>query len=284
MIDEAAGLFEASYDPASAVSPAGVRYFDGQVNITSTDLSSDGFGSTWTQTRSWSNGTPPSSYNGTGMIDTNRPSLLNPNGDNSEIVLVSNATDARFFNLVNGSYVPQFFLQDHLVHNTGTGEFVFTDNVGNTMHFFDFSASQANQRGQFKSCMDPKGNTISVTSWTSDGKAQEMQRSDGTTTQSYLYTYLVSPDPNAGLISNITLRQKVGSGSWTVVRQANYTYYNGTQSYGNLGDLLSATILDANNHVLDTTYMRYYTPADAGRPAHGHRFPGVALCGPELSV
>ena len=228
MIDEAPGLFDHSFDPGSAVSPAGVRYFDGQINISTTDLSTGGFGSTWSQTRSWSNRSPPSSFNGSGMIDTDRPYLLNPNGDNSEIVLVSNATDARFFNLVNGNYVPQFFLQDQLVHNTGTGEFVFTDTVGNQIHFLDWSASQANQWGQFKSCTDPKGNTISVTSWTSDGKVLEMQRSDGTITQSYLYTYLASPDPNAGLISNVTLRQKVGTGSWTVVRQVNYDYYDGT--------------------------------------------------------
>jgi hypothetical protein len=53
-------------------SPAGVRYFDG-------------FGSFWNQTRSWSNGTPPSSDNGSGIIDWDRPYLLEPNGNNSEI-------------------------------------------------------------------------------------------------------------------------------------------------------------------------------------------------------
>jgi hypothetical protein len=207
------------------------------------------------------------------MIDTDRPYLLNPNGDNSEIIVISNATDARFFNLVGGSYVPQFFLQDQLVHNTSSNEFVFTDTAGNAIHFADFSTGlPANQRGQFKSCADPYGNAISVTSWTSDGKVAEMQRSDGTTTQSYLYTYLASPDPNAGLISNVTLRQKVGNGAWTVVRQVNYDYYDGTSNKpnGNLGDLRLAQIEDANGDVLDTTYYRYYTSADAGNIGYVH--------------
>jgi hypothetical protein len=95
-----------------------------------------------------------------------RPYLLNPNGDSSQIIVVSSATNSRFFNLVGGSYAPQVFLQDQLTHNSGTGEFVFTDTIGDTIHFFDFSGSVSNQWGQFKSCTDPMGNTISVTSWT----------------------------------------------------------------------------------------------------------------------
>jgi hypothetical protein len=272
MIENAPGVADSSISGSSAYSAAGVRYFDGQINVTSTDLGTAGFGSLWEQTRSWSNGSPPSSFNGTGMIDMDRPYLLNPNGNNSLIIGVSSATDARFYNLVSGNYVPQFFVQDQLTHNTGTGEFILTDTMGDTLVFWDWTASQANERGQFKRCTDPKGNTISVTSWTSDGKVAEMQRSDGTTTQSYLYTYLVSPDLNAGLISNITLRQKVGSGSWTVVRQVNYDYYDGTSNkpYGNLSDLRLAKILDPNNNVIDTTYYRYYTSLDAGSIGYVH--------------
>jgi RHS repeat-associated protein len=270
MIANASGVADHSISGSSEYSPAGVRYFDGQINVASSDLSTGGFGNAWNQTRSWSNGSPPSSFNGTGVLDTDRPLLLNPNGDNSQIIVVSSATNARFFNLVNGSYVPQFFVQDQLTHNTGTGEFVLTDTVGDTLHFWDWTASLANERGQFKSCTDPMGNTISVTSYTTNGTVAQMQRTDGTTTQAYVYTYLASPDPNAGEISNITLEQKLGSGSWTIVRQVSYTYYNGTQSYGNLGDLLSATTLDANNHVIDTAYNRYYTPSDAGGIGYVH--------------
>jgi RHS repeat-associated protein len=274
MIDNAPGVADHSLSSSSVYSPAGVRYFDGQINVSSTDLSTDGFGSLWNQTRSWSNGSPPSSDNGTGIIDWDRPYLLEPNGNNSEIVVVSNATDARFFSLVGSTYVPQFYIQDQLTHNTSTGEFILTDTMGDQIHFFDWSGSQANQWGQFKSCTDAKGNLISVTSWTSNGNVAEMQRTDSSSgvTQSYLYTYLTSPDPNAGMISNITLRQNVDNGPWTIVRQVAYDYYDGTNNkpYGNLGDLRTATTLDGNNNVIDTTYYRYYTPADAGGIGYVH--------------
>jgi hypothetical protein len=68
------------------------------------------------------------------------------------------------------------------------------------------------------------------------------------------------------------LRQKVGSGSWTTVRQVAYDYYDGTQNkpYGNLGDLRTCTTLDPNNHVIDVTYYRYFTPSDAGNIGYVH--------------
>jgi hypothetical protein len=69
-----------------------------------------------------------------------------------------------------------------------------------------------------------------VTSWTGDGKVAEMQRTDSGlgVTESYLYTYLAAPDPNAGLSATIILRRQVNHGSWTTVRQVAYDYYDGT--------------------------------------------------------
>jgi hypothetical protein len=77
-----------------------------------------------------------------------------------------------------------------------------------------------NQRGQFESCIDPKGNTISVISWTSDGKVAEVQRNDPSTgiTESLLYAYLVSPDPNPAAMATTTLRRQVNGDAWTTVR------------------------------------------------------------------
>jgi hypothetical protein len=106
MIENASGVADHSISSPSVYSPAGVRYADGQINITGTDLSTDGFGSSWNQTRSWSNGSAPSSNNGTSWIDMDRPYLLNSYG---EIIVVSSATDARYFTLTGGYYQPQFF-------------------------------------------------------------------------------------------------------------------------------------------------------------------------------
>src|SRR5947199_10759334 len=92
------------------------------------------------------------------------------------------------------------------------------------------------------------------------------------TASHYLYTYLMSPDANAGLISNITLRRMVTNGPWTTVRQVAYDYYDGTSQkpYGNLGDLRTASIEDGGGHVIDTMYYRYFTSADAGTIGYIH--------------
>src|SRR5262249_42016892 len=156
LIDSAPGVYDHSISSDAAYSQAGVRYFDGQLDLASVDLSSSGFGTMWGQTRDWSNGSAPSSFNGMGVIDTQRPFLLRPIGDDSQIVVVTSAINARFYNLVGSAYVSQFFVQDQLTHPAG--EFVLTDTMGNSLHFYDFTASQVNQRGQFKSYSDVKGN------------------------------------------------------------------------------------------------------------------------------
>lgn len=51
-------------------------------------------------------------------------------------------------------------------------------------------------------------------------------------------SYLPLTDINAGRLSNVTLEPQVNGGAWTMVRQVQYTCYDGTQQYGgNLGDL-----------------------------------------------
>jgi RHS repeat-associated protein len=60
------------------------------------------------------------------------------------------------------------------------------------------------------------------------------------------------------------LRRQVNGGAWTVVRQVTYAYYDGTQSYGNAGDLQTATIQDASGATLQTWYYRYYVTESGG--------------------
>jgi hypothetical protein len=246
---------------------AGVRYFDGELKLASTDLSSSGFDTPWGQSVNWTNMFQSGNFNGKGVIDSQLPYLLQKTtGSDSTIVAVSSDTNARYFDLVGSNYVAHFFVQDQLTH--GSGEFVLTDTMGDQIHFYDFSVSQVNQRGQLKSYVDPKGNVMSVVSLTSDGKVAEMQRTDSGSgvTESYLYTYLSAPDANAGMLANVTLRRQVNGGSWTTVRQVVYDYYDGTSQkpYGNLGDLRTATIKDGSNNTINTKYFRYYTSADAG--------------------
>ncbi len=55
----------AGASPASLGFSSGlVRYFDGTVDVATTDLQSSGFGSPWGQTRSWTNGFTTNGFNG----------------------------------------------------------------------------------------------------------------------------------------------------------------------------------------------------------------------------
>jgi hypothetical protein len=245
----------------SAFSDSGVRYYDGAVRLNFTDLSSDGFGKSWGQDRYWTNLTSnpaPGSPNGAGMAVSQLP-FLTTTGPSQLTVVTSGTNNRVFLNLVE-----QGFLQDTLTHNTGASEYDFTDTKGDIFRFNDASASP---NYLFKSFTDPDGNTTSVTSY-SGSQVGEVQRSvtvgGVTTTESYLYSYLSSPDPNAGKESSVVLRRKVGTGSWTTIRQTLYAYYTSGQSHGNLGDLKTATIQDGSGNVLETEYYRYYTGESGG--------------------
>jgi hypothetical protein len=112
-------------------------------------------------------------------------------------------------------------------------EFTLTDTTGSQL-IFD------GQSGGLKALTDAAGNLTDV-SYTMDGKPEEVQRSitvgGVTTTESYLYAYIETQGDNEGKLESVTLQRQVGSGSWTTVREVQYTYYGSSEDFGNLGDL-----------------------------------------------
>src|SRR5262249_49211007 len=177
--------------------------------------------------------------NGWGGVGADMLYLLQ---DSAGVVSVVTGGDASlvFDPVAGGGYQARFFRQEALSYSSGTAEFTLTDTTGKVLKFCDFSTGlPAAQRGAFKSFAHPKGNTPSVTSRGSDGQPTEVQRSatvgGTTTTESFQYSYLAAPDPNAGKLSGAVLRRQVNGGAWTTIRQVAYTYYNGTESYGPLG-------------------------------------------------
>src|SRR5262249_4569675 len=169
-----------------------------------------------------------------------------------------------------------FFLQEQFSHNTSTKESPLKDTAGPTLLFSDFDFSlPAKQRGSLKSFTDGNGNVTQVTSRTSDGKPAEVQRSvtvgSTTTTESYLYTYL-SSGVNIGRLSNVTLRRQVNGGSWTTVRQTDYTYHDGIVASGTAGDLKTAVVKDGAGNTLDTKYYRYYVAGESNGYAGGLKY------------
>jgi hypothetical protein len=113
--------------------------------------------------------------------------------------------------------------------------------------------------------VDSAGTTTSVTTYTS-GRIDEIQRAvtDGgtTTTYSLVYSYL-SSGANSGRLERVTVRKKVGAGSWTELRRVSYAYFGSGEANGNLGDLKTATVEEPDgsggwNDVAVSAY-RYYT-------------------------
>jgi hypothetical protein len=252
----------------------GVRYFDGTVQLTTTDLASAGFGTPWGQTRSWTNnpGYTGLGWNGSGMVIEQLPYLLQTDTAGNTLVLVTNGTTAHYFDRMGTSsqYQARFYDQDQLAFNLASGEAVVTDPAGDQLHFLGVGYGVPRPIASF---VDPAGNTTRVVSLGPDGKVGEVQSSFGGVTESYLYQYLPTGVPNGGLLQNVTLRRSTdGGGTWTTVRQVAYTYYGPGQPYGNLGDLATATLRDGAGRPLDTDYYRYDTADDATGYVHGLKY------------
>jgi RHS repeat-associated protein len=143
------------------------------------------------------------------------------------------------------------------------GTYTLTTTDGSKVVFHDFSGTQpVAERGQMISMTDPAGDVTAVTSVNTDGTPAEVQRTSTTggvtTTESYLYAY--SGSGSTARLTGVTLRRKVGSGSWSTVRTSAYTYTAD-------GDVESAVVEDAGGNVLDQSYYRYYsTFSAAGYP------------------
>jgi RHS repeat-associated protein len=261
-------------------SPAPVRYGDGVVTIAETDLHPEGFDFPWGQTRAWSNGPgyATGGDNGSGWVQTYAPHLLQADGSTSNtLIYIVNGTTAYYYDLVNGSYQPRLDDLAKLTYNSGNDTFTLLDTQGDQIAFSGFGAGWLSaQKGQFKSYTEADGVAMAVTAYTADGHVAEAQRSatvgGQTVTESWLYGYVAS-GVNAGLLASVTLRTKVNGGAWSAVRQVQYAYYDGTQTYGgSAGDLLTATVEDGSGNALDTNYYRYYTSGQAHGYAHGLKY------------
>ena len=247
-----------------------VRYYDGQLRLEAVDLLSDGFGERWGQSRGWVNDVSGTFYAERGWRTTELPSLIQLNSGNT-IVTLDGSGSRRYFDFNGSSYIPRHFVKDRLTFDAANGEFVLTDTIGNQVCYMDFSTARPTaQRGLFKSFSDPRGNSIAVTTYNTDGRVAEVQRADVTAgvTESFVYSY-VSGGANNGLLSGVTLRRQPGGGSWETVRAVEYRYYDGTTAHGNARDLETAIVKDASGATIDQHYYRYYKAGETGGYEHG---------------
>lgn len=271
-------LYSLGLDGAAnaAMSDDPVRYFDGAVEFGAADLVSTGLGGAFGQTRSWTASFQWSEgqRNGIGWINDSLPTIRAFNGQNS-ISIVRGAMNIETFEKAGGEYVPMSYTPESLNYDAVNDEYTWDDSEGNEIAFYGFGVGTPTGRaGKFKSMSTAGGVVTEVADWTADGAVEEIRRrdADDNELESWIYEYLASPDPNAGMLESVTWRQANGSGGWNAVRKAEYEYYDGVEEYGNVGDLKIARIKDADDNAIDASYYRYYTEGEAGGYVHGLKY------------
>src|SRR5262249_14286239 len=113
-----------------STSEAPIRYFDGAVDYQVTDLASTGFGTPWSQTRSWPNAAAnlAGSTNGVGWVDGQMPHLAQVPGG---IAVVENGLTALTFDLVFGVFVERYGDREALTFDGASGDLLLGDQAGN---------------------------------------------------------------------------------------------------------------------------------------------------------
>ena len=246
----AAGLNGGSAASADRL-PGGVRAADGSMTVDSPSVSSSGFGQSWAHAPQWTNNAGYSAggeSNGNGWVVSGLPSLVasgTPGASGSSIAVRDGGTDARWFDYNGSSYAQRFFGQDVLAH--GSGEYTLTDTTGAVSTFYDFAVSPTAKQGKLKGFTD-KGRNATTFTYNTDGTIDTVSRTDGTTTETFVYSYA------SGRISKVEQRR-----NGVTFRQIAYTYYGSGANHGNIGDLKYAVLEDGAGGEISTSYYRYYT-------------------------
>jgi hypothetical protein len=257
-------------------STAPVRYGDGVLTYSATDLGSAGGGLPWGVTRSWTNGLGYAAGTtlGGGWVMNSAPRLV-PSGESLAVVL--NGTTAWWFDPDGyGGYAERHPQGTRLTFDPGTDEYVLTDGTGATIRFCDLDAALPYYRqGSFASYTSPAGEGVEVTDRDDAGRMTEVKRVFGTggsaVTESYLFAYGTTGGAG-GKLTSVTLRRKVGSGEWEAVRSVEYGYYGFGAADGNWGDLKLVTVKDGAGAAIDQSYYRYYKSGDANGYYGGLKF------------
>lgn len=245
-----------------------IRYADGVIQFSVTDIASDGFGFPWAQTRSWSNGTGyANGANGDGWVSSQFPTLLRTSSANEDtLVVVSNGTTARYFDKdAGGVYVERHGGFNTLTHNSSTKTYTLANVAGTQFRFDDFDATNATAGTAGKLCarIDAYGNEARF-GWDDFGRVSYVERGGSVESQSvterWEYAYLTGADN--GLLGSVALKRATGGSiDWSTVaavRAAVYTYYGASESFGTERDLKLVEVKSGST-VLGTQYYRYHT-------------------------
>jgi len=179
------------------------------------------------------------------------------------VSVVFSGTNARVFRSIPNGSGGTDFVRSNGLGTTETfalegGQYVFRTAAGDKYTFNTFATGVPMlARGGLVSQSDASGNHLEF-SFNPDGSTSLLESfvaGAATPAETQEYFYLASGDPNAGKVERIDIKDAVGS----LVRRVNMSYYDGTSSFGLLGQLASVTSLDGAVNVLDAKAYRYAT-------------------------
>jgi len=264
----------------AATSDEPVRYFNGQKSFSVADLASGGLGAAWGHTRQYNNR----------MKDDDRAASFDmgqgynwliaewpyarPNNDGS--YLIARGTSVYFFEPIGGGqFSPWFGIHQKLEHDVDDHLLRMTDPDGHVWELNDFESLEA--PGMFRRMTTPGGQTVEVTAY-EENKIGTVERASGgqAALERYQYEYATA-GANSGRLEKVTLQRRAdASSSWNDIRRVVYSYYEGTDTHGSLGDLKTATeqtLVDSVWTDVQTHYYRYWKDSAGGKGfQHGLKY------------
>jgi YD repeat-containing protein len=229
-------------DPTAASFSGNVRYSDGSVTLSSSDIAGTESGIISGVTRSWTSeaGLATGGIVGNNTVVTQLPSLVQ---EPSGALLAISGTSTKYFDANGSGYTEHYFGDDTLAAD-GSGGYLLTDSVGNQFHYYGFGTGiAASQQGQLQTLTDPAGNVTSFTY--SGGQLQQINRtrlSDSAILEQDIYSY------NGSKLASVQVNRRV-NGALTPIQTASYTYYDGSNSFGRAGDLELVTVTEGGTAV-----------------------------------
>ncbi|MEJ7605168.1 MAG: hypothetical protein WKF37_02630 [Bryobacteraceae bacterium] len=252
-----------------------MRYSNGELRLVATDLRSHALGQQWGHTRSYSNKLNGAlelkqNRNGNGWFVQEMPQLVE---SGTSLGVIGIVQDTLWFDwdATNLVYKPRFFFHAQLFKGTGTYEnedYTLLEPSGRRLSFFAFDeAINSDKRGQFKAMTDPYGHVTTPLYEENRIKSfsQSSSSSSSSTTSTYSYDYY--SDGRLQYASHTLDGQNVN--------RAEYTYHDGSDSKGSVGDLKTVIRHQWNGtdwQPLERSYYRYFKNNDANGFAHALKY------------
>jgi len=152
-------------------------------------------------------------------------------------------------------------------------KYTYTDQHGNKIVFFGFSANAGAAKGQLWKMTDPNGNVAYVGDATTASTAITNGYDTGGRitlafdTAGRRYTYAYSTLDSVVRLTQVKV--EVNDGGWVEVNKVDYAYYeSGDTTYGEAGNLKLVTITtpltDSSKSIIRKKYYRYWKSGDGG--------------------